>query len=207
MNILVVDDHPLVRKGIISIISFIDIVQDVEEVGTISEAMSILKQNKIDLAIVDLYLNRESGLEIIELSKELKIKTKFMVLTSSSKVEDFIKSEKAGVDGYILKEALMEDIIYAIKTIGRGKKYFDPEIISFRITNSNSKLEKTDLTPREIEVLEQIGKGLSNIEIAKELFISEYTVKKHVSNIFIKLNMNHRTEAAIYINKVLKECS
>lgn len=208
MNVLVVDDHPLVRKGIVSTIQFVDNIGEVREAATIMEAITILKKTPVDIAIVDLYLGKEMGLDIVKLSRDLNIVTKFIVLTSSPKTEDFLNAKGLGVYGYILKQAMAEDIIYAINTVARGRKYFDPDIIDYRLSSlKRNPIDNLDLTPRERDVLEQLGNGLSNSEIADKLFISECTVKKHVSSIFSKLNLNHRTEAAIYINKLLKECS
>lgn len=201
MNILVVDDHPLVRKGITSTLSCEENIDIVLEASNVKEAISIITSKNPDLAIVDLNLGKEDGLEIIKNFKN-KTNTKFIILTSSIRKEDFIRSEDAGVDGYILKDAFAEDILYAIHVVLRGKKFIDPEITNYQVesTLDNS---FTELTPREYDVLVELGKGLSNVEIAKKLFISEHTVKKHVSSILLKLELNHRTQAALLVNQVV----
>ncbi|MGB4440366.1 MAG: response regulator transcription factor [Sedimentibacter sp.] len=202
MNILIVDDHPLVRKGISSTLSFEDDINMVFEASNIDEAIILINLKKPDLAIVDLNLGKEDGLEIIRRAKNKGTSTKFLILTSSLKREDFKRSVEADIDGYILKEAFAEDIMYAIHVVLRGKKYIDPEITKYQVesTFDNS---LTELSPREYDVLVELGKGLSNNEIAKKLFISENTVKKHVSNILLKLQLSHRTQAALLLNQVV----
>lgn len=200
MNILIVDDHPLVRKGIASTIGFDEQVEEILEASTVDEAMTIIQKEKPVLAIVDLNLGGKDGLEIVSRSKKLGYNTKFLILTSSAKMEDYYRAKEVDVDGYILKEAFVEDILYAIHVVLRGKKYIDPEVLQYESKNItlNGYLEK--LTPREIDILMELGKGLSNHEIARKLYISENTVKKHVSNILSKLGLNHRTQAALLIN-------
>lgn len=102
------------------------------------------------------------------------------------------------VDGYVLKDAFGEDILYAINVVLRDKKFIDPEILKYEIKEKDKSLDS--LTPREQDVLKELGKGLSNQEIADALFISQYTVKKHITNIFSKLDLTHRTQAALYAN-------
>jgi two-component system nitrate/nitrite response regulator NarL len=200
MNILVVDDHPLVRRGISSTLSFEEGIESVIEASNVEEAVRIIRIKKPDLAIVDLNLGKEDGLEIIKKTKINFVDTKFVILTSSIKKDDFLRAEEAGVDGYILKEAFAEDIIYAIHVVLRGKKFIDPEVIRYQNKNSCDSC-LSELTPRENDVLIELGNGLSNIEIAQKLFISESTVKKHVSSILLKLQLNHRTQAALLVNQ------
>lgn len=200
MKILVVDDHPLVRKGISSALSFEEDIKEVFEASNVKEAIKIIEREKPNLAIIDLYLGYEDGLEIVSKCKEKDVDTKFVILTSSVKKDDFQRGMKIGVDGYILKEAFAEDIIYAIRVILRGKQFIDPEVIRYQATNILENKVLDELTPREYDVLEELGKGLSNYEIAKKLYISENTVKKHVSNILSKLELTHRTQAALLVN-------
>lgn len=205
MNILIVDDHPLVRKGISSTLSFEDNIDMIFEASTVDEAIKLINSNKLDMAIIDLRLGKEDGLEIVKKTKSKKnneLDTKFVILTSSVRKDDFIRSEEAGIDGYILKDAFSEDIIYAINVVLRGRKFIDPEITKFQLGNS-SKNYLSELTPREYDVLMELGKGLSNYEIAKVLFISENTVKKHVSNVLLKLQLSHRTQAALLVHDVV----
>ncbi len=200
MKILIVDDHPLVRKGIVSTVDFDEDIKEILEASKIEEAIKIIQSEKPALAIVDLNLANEDGLEIVSRSKSLGSDTKFLILTSSIRKEDYIRAKDIDVDGYILKEAFAEDILYAIHVIMRGKKFIDLEVLEYESQSRtlNGYLDK--LTPREVDVLIELGEGLSNYEIAKKLYISENTVKKHVSNILSKLDLSHRTQAALLIN-------
>lgn len=202
MKILIVDDHPLVRKGISSTLHFEDNIETILEASNPEEAIDILKREEFTLAIVDLNLGKRDGLEIVSWAKKLGIQTKFLILTSSVRKEDFFRAKEVGVDGYILKEAFAEDILYAIHVVLRGNQYIDPEIIRYQATN-NIDSNLGELTPRENDVLMELSKGFSNFEIGKELFISENTVKKHVSNILSKLELNHRTQAALLVKSTV----
>lgn len=200
MKILIVDDHPLVRKGISSTLSFEENIERILEASNVEEAIKIIQTEKPTLAIVDLNLGNKDGLEIVSSSRKDGAKTKFVILTSSIKKEDYIRAKEIGVDGYILKEAFAEDILYALHVVLRGKRFIDSEVIKYEVTNASENTYLDELTPREQDVLIELGKGLSNYEIAKNLFISEHTVKKHVSNILSKLELTHRTQAALLMN-------
>ena len=169
MKLLIVDDHPLVRKGISSTLSFEKNVDTVLEASNIEEAMALIKSENPELSIVDLNLGKEDGLDLITEARSKGINMKFVVLTSSVKKEDFIRTEEVGVDGYILKEAFAEDILYAINLVMRGKKFIDSEILRYQAENNTKDDHLNDLTPREEDVLRELGKGLSNIEIANNL--------------------------------------
>ncbi|MGH4122968.1 MAG: response regulator [Clostridium sp.] len=198
MKLVIVDDHPMVRKGIISILTNEKNIDEIKEASNVEEAMNIIIKDEIEMAIIDLRLGSDDGLEIVARVKKMNLKTKCVVLTSFIPHEDFKRAEKMDVDGYILKEAFAEDIIYAIRLISRGKKYYDPEILKQKDVLNNSLIYQ--LTDRENDVLKEVGKGLSNEEIAKILYISEHTVKKHVSNILYKLNLNHRAQIVFMVN-------
>lgn len=197
MRVLIVDDHPMVRKGLTSTLSLEESIQEIREAANVDEAIDILSVFRPEIAILDLKLGKQDGLEVVAQAKKKNITTKFLVLTSSSKKEDFQRANEIGVDGFILKEAFAEDVIYAVHLIARGKKFFDPEITQC-IRSEEDKLSY--LTPRERDVLLELGKGLNNTEIANRLYISENTVKKHMGNIFFKLGISHRVEAALYVN-------
>jgi len=160
----------------------------------------MIKQNKPDLALIDLRLGTECGLDIISAAKKHDVGTKFIVLTSSASIDDFMMAEECGAEGYILKEALPEELLFAIRLVNRGRKYYDPELLEYKLKQHDNAYSE-QLTDREKEVLKELGNGLNNRQIAEKLFITENTVKKHVSQILAKLNLNDRTQAALYANK------
>lgn len=198
MNIMIVDDHPLVRQGLSAVISVEHDLKLVGEAATGGEAIRIMAQIKPDVALMDLRLADTSGLEIIQACKEKVPLCKYIILTSSVDKDDFWRARELGVDGYILKEAFPEELISAIRLVYRGRKYYDPAIIDSMMTKDELDSPVEQLTPREREVLQVLGEGLNNREIAKKLFITEYTVKKHVSQVLAKLGLADRTQAALY---------
>jgi DNA-binding NarL/FixJ family response regulator len=199
MRLMIIDDHPLVRRGLISMLKGEANIDEIKEAANLQESICKVSKEKPDVAIVDLRLGYDDGLEVILNGKKVSPETKFIILTSFISREDFLKAEQLGVDGYVLKDALFEDILYAIKSVNRGKKYYDPGIINYKGERKGSVIID-QLTERERDVLKVLGQGCSNDEIAKHLFISENTVKKHVSNILSKLNIKHRTQAVVFYN-------
>ena len=203
MKVVIVDDHPLVRKGLKSILSLDGSMEVLGEARNSREALQLFNTVKPDLAIVDLRLADESGLDLVTEAIRQGIACKFVILTSSTNEDDFNRAKEIGVDGYILKEAFPEELMHALRIISRGRKYYDPGVLDL-IMKPSAPLEDSmhieRLTPREKEVLNELGKGLSNKEISKTLYITEYTVKKHVSQVLAKLGLADRTHAALYAN-------
>ena len=200
MKVLLVDDHPMVRKGLLSVLSMEEQIDEIKEASDAAGAIRMVSFFHPNIMIVDLRLGKDDGLEVVKKAKEINKDTKTIILTSSSKKDDFLRAQEIGVDGYILKDAYTEDILYAFRVVARGKKFFDPELIKYE-GDQNDELK--ELTQREKEVLFEIGKGLSNTQIPESLYISENTVKKHISSIFSKLGLSHRLEAAVFVNNKL----
>lgn len=199
MKIVIVDDHPLVRQGITALLSLEEEVEVVGEAGTLREAVRLIKKQQPDLAIVDLRLGESSegsGLEVIKACRKQGLSCKFLILTSSVSTLDFQKACAVDVDGYLLKEAFPEELLMAIKLVGKGRKYFEPGLMETVVYKKDNSWEK--LTPKEQEVLLLLAEGLTNREIAEKLYISESTVKKHVSQVLAKLELTDRTKAAFY---------
>lgn len=204
MQIVLVDDHPLVRRGLTAILSSDPAIDVTGEATNSKEALTLFQTAKPDLAIVDLRLASESGLDLIEEAKQQGSTCKFVVLTSSTEELYFKRAKEIGVDGYVLKEALPEELIHALQIISRGRKYYDPGVFDLVRTSQESPFEEhtqiEQLTPKEMEVLLELGMGLSNKQISQTLYITEYTVKKHVSQVLAKLGLADRTNAALYAN-------
>ena len=205
MNILIVDDHPLVYSGLRNILMSDDDIDETMQASDIKTGLELMKKYDFALALVDIKLKDESGIDFIIEAKAKYPSCKFVILSSSSAAGDFDSAMRANVDGYILKDAYPDDILYAVKSVIRGRKYFDSVFLE-KMSNSrittNPSINNNLLSPRETEILSCLGKGMSNKDIADKLFISENTVKKHVSRILAKLNFNDRTQAALFFSKV-----
>lgn len=198
INIIVVDDHPLVRQGLRSVLSLECDMVFSGEASNNKDALALIRAVNPDLVLLDIRLSCENGLDVIGYCSKAGIGCKFLVLTSSADERDFRNAKELGAQGYILKDAMPEDLIYAIRLVGRGKKYYDPKIMDEIMGGNRYFAESEELTDREHEVLTALGNGLCNKEIADKLFISIFTVKKHVSQILAKLNLADRTQAALY---------
>ncbi len=204
MNVLIVDDHPLVCSGIKNIITSEPDMEIILQAHDIQSAINLMDTCRIDLAMVDMRLKDELGVHFVMKAKEKYPDCKFVILSSSSTPQDFDRAIHAEIDGYILKDAYPEDILYAIRTVLRGRKYFDPVFMS-RINAVHEPVSpenpEKQLSPRELEILDYLGRGFSNRSISEKLYISENTVKKHVGNILTKLNLSDRTQAALFMAK------
>jgi NarL family two-component system response regulator LiaR len=202
INVLVVDDHPMVRQGIID---FLEIHSDLKVKGTAKngeEAIAQVEQLQPDVVLMDLMMPGMDGIEAIRQIKSSRRETKIIVLTSFFQDDKVFPAIKAGADGYLLKDVLPNDLVSAIRQVYSGKSVLHPDIaqkLMHNFSGRNRSGAGEELTPRENEVLELIAAGLSNEEIANKLIISDKTVKTHVSNILHKLNLSHRIQAALYV--------
>lgn len=201
MKLLIVDDHDIVRKGLVTMLKGENEFDQIQEASNIDEAMKILSIDTPDIALVDVNLNGKNGLDLIEEVNNKNLSTKFVVFTSSSRRGDFVRAKALNVEGYILKDSNVEDILYAIKAVGRGRKFYDTDVIQEAQPTERNKLLES-LTDREKEIFIEIGKGLSNAQIAEKLYITENTVKKHISSLLSKLGVSRRTEVALYATKL-----
>jgi len=209
IGILIVDDHPLVRQGIISFLEVQDELEVKGEAADGEEAVRAAEELKPDVILMDLLMPGMDGIEAIRQIKSSRPETRIIVLTSFAQNDKVFPAIKAGADGYLLKDTSPADLAKAIKSVCNGEAALHPDIARKLMLqlSSRSKMDTVEtLTPRELEVLELIAQGLSNEEIANRLFISDKTVKTHVSNILHKLHLNHRIQAALYaINKSMPE--
>lgn len=196
MRIVVIDDHPVVRNGLKQTIG---LEEDMEVVGTAAsckEGLELVASQKPDLAILDLRMPDGSGLDIVRRCKILAPDCRFLVLTAYGSPQEVSQAISEQVGGFILKDALPEEIMNTARLVGKGRRYFDPQAIEI-IVGRDEENPLNSLTLREKEVLDALSAGLNNNTIAEKLHISEKTVKKHVSNLMAKLGVQNRIQAAL----------
>ncbi len=201
ISVLIVDDHPVVREGLASFLETEDGFAVQGAVASGEDAVRAAEERQPDVVLMDLVMPGMDGIEAIRHIKSARPETRIIVMTSFSQDDKLFPAIKAGADGYLLKDTLANDLVDAVKSAFAGRSVLHPDVAqklmhSFSNRNRTSLEEK--LTPRETEVIELIACGLSNEEIANRLVISDKTVKTHVSNILHKLNLAHRTQAALY---------
>ena len=203
--VLVLDDHPIARQGLESIIKLHKPEEETLQAGTVGEAIDLVENKPVDMAFVDLNLHNESGFEFLEWVQRHDKAIKTFVITSSSSESDFVKAKNLGIDAYVLKDAFIDDIMYSLKVVDRGGKFYSSDLVDNMgsFTEEEKKIET--LTKRELEVALLLREGYTNAKIAEDLFVSEGTIKKHISNIFGKLDMYSRTEVLVFVERNIEK--
>ncbi len=208
ISVLIADDHSLIRQGLKQILELENDITVVAQAANGNEAVKLARDLKPDVVLMDINMPEANGLQAIKEIKQEKMTSKIIVLTIHEDREYLFKTLQMGAEGYVLKDAEPAVLIEAIRNVHSGQSYIQPNMTRELVREFNrvtlhekEKSEENNLTTREIEVLGLIAEGMINKEIAKQLYISEKTVKNHVSNIFKKLNVSDRTQAAIYAFK------
>jgi NarL family two-component system response regulator LiaR len=203
IEVLIVDDHPVVRQGLRALLELEEDIEVVGEVGNGVETAQKVKELVPDVVLMDLAMPEMDGVAAAAKIRELSPKTRVLVLTNFAEDEQVFGAMKAGATGYLLKDVEPTDLVQAIKSAHQDEPALSPLIAKkligeFTQPKSKQPISETELTPKEREVLRLVAKGKSNKEIAVSLFISEKTVKTHIGNILSKLYLSNRTEAALY---------
>jgi DNA-binding NarL/FixJ family response regulator len=192
IRLLIVDDHPVVRAGLSSMLGKQPGLKLIGAAAGAEEALALLKQSSADVVLLDLRMPKMSGIEALPAFCKLYLPPQVIILTSFEFEEEIYRAVQAGARGYLLKETSCDDIVAAIVAVHSGKMYFPPAIAS-RLSDRS---HRSSLSPRELEILELLSKGLTNKEIGRAFGISRYTVRNHINSINQKLEVCDRTEAA-----------
>ena len=191
IRVLVVEDHNVVRQGLVALLNLADGLEVVGEAADGVEAVAQFRLHLPDVALIDLRLPRMSGVEVIERIRMEAPQARFIVLTTYDGDEDIYRAMKAGARAYLLKGMTSEELIATIRAVHAGRSHLPPAIAE----KLAERMGAEELTRREFEVLEQIVHGKSNKEIAAELIVSEATVKTHINSLLGKLGVTDRTQA------------
>jgi DNA-binding NarL/FixJ family response regulator len=207
IRVVVVDDHALFRHGLQMVLDVEEDIQVVAEAGDGAEGVARTEQLAPDVVLMDVRMPRQSGIEATRQIREVLPNTKVLMLTISEEEEDLYEAIKAGASGYLLKEISIEEVASAVRAVHAGQSLISPSMASKLLTEFATMVKRADgrqpllpprLTDRELEVLKLVARGYNNRDIAKELAISENTVKNHVRNILEKLHLHSRMEAVVY---------
>ncbi len=191
IRVLAVDDHPLVRKGIASILANETDMQLVAEAGGGREAVELYRQHHPDVTLMDLRMPEMDGVQATQAIRKEFPEARIIALTSYDGDQDIYRALEAGVRGYMLKEMVHTDVLRAIRTVHAGKRLM-PQEVAERLSEY---FPQVALTPREVEVLGHVARGMANKEIADQLGTASGTVKMHIQNILEKLGASDRTHA------------
>jgi len=207
IRVLVVDDHALFRRGLQMVLEQEPDIEVVGEASDGSEAVETAAETLPDIVLMDVRMPKRGGIDACTAIHDVAPSTKIIMLTISDEEADLYDAIKAGAMGYLLKEISIEEVASAIRAVHGGQSLISPSMASKLLTEFAAMVKKTDerqqvpaprLTDREMEVLKLVAKGLNNRDIAKQLFISENTVKNHIRNILEKLQLHSRMEAVVY---------
>jgi two-component system NarL family response regulator len=207
IRVIVADDHALFRRGLEMVLESEPDIEVVAEANDGNEVITLAEQHMPDLVLMDVRMPGRGGIEATQAIKDAVPHTKILMLTISDEEEDLYDAIKAGANGYLLKEISIEEVAGAIRSVHMGQSLISPSMAS-KLLNEFAAMARKDeekqqmpaprLTDREMEVLTLVAQGLNNRDIAKQLYISENTVKNHVRNILEKLHLHSRMEAVVY---------
>jgi two-component system NarL family response regulator len=208
IRILVADDHVLFRRGLHMVLAQEPDLDLIGEAADGAEAVALALELVPDVILMDVKMPRRNGIEACQMIKDAAPSIRILMLTNSDEDSDLYEAVKAGAAGYLLKEISIDELASAVRAVHGGQSLITPsmatklmaEFAAMARRGSDSRLPR--LTPRELDVLRGIARGMTNREIAKSLFISENTVRSHVQNILDKLQLKTRMEAAIYAMRV-----
>ncbi len=200
IRIVIIDDHPVVRQGLRLMLEQRPDLEVVGEGADGEQAIALAIELVPDVMLLDLLLPGTDGISAVREIKRLTPTTQVIILTSYAQDDYIFNAIKAGALSYLLKDAGPEDLVAAVRAAVRGESVLHPMVAArlLREVRSRERSPWSDLTPRELEVLTYVARGRSNQEIARELVLSEATVRTHMANILSKLHLADRTQAAIY---------
>lgn len=210
IKVMIVDDHSLIREGLRQLLEFDGSIEIVGEASNGVECLEKLDECNPEVLLLDINMPEKNGIEVLEQIKEDQSQIKVLILTVHIEMDYLMKAVDIGVDGYILKDSESTELKKAIRTVKGGENYIQPSLIpalnSQLLSRDTDKDKISLLTNRELEVLVQVANGMFNKEIATNLNISERTVKNHISNIFKKIDVSDRTQAAVFAikNNIIK---
>lgn len=209
-KVMIADDHSLIREGIRQLLEFDGSIEIVGEASNGVECLKRMKDYNPDILLLDINMPEKNGIEVLREMKADNSPVKVLILTVHNELEYLMNAVDIGVDGYILKDSESAELKKAIKAVYDGENYIQPSLIpalNNQLVNRDIEKDKISLlTNRELEVLIQVANGMFNKEIATNLNISERTVKNHISNIFKKIDVSDRTQAAVFAikNNIIK---
>ena len=202
IKIMITDDHSMIREGLKNLLELDGDIKVICEAENGEDCLEKLKTVTPDVLLLDINMPKMNGLEVLKKLKDNKSKVKVLVLTVHNETEYLMKAVEIGINGYVLKDSESAELKKAIFTVAEGESYIQPSLIpalNAKMIETNKDAEKIkSLTKRELDVLKLLAVGMYNKEVGKRLEISERTVKNHVSNIFKKLGVTDRTQAAVF---------
>ena len=207
LRLLIVDDHEVVREGLVSLLDRRPGFQVVAQAGTVAEALAEARRHRPDLVVMDVRLPDGSGVEACRDIRSEMPETKVVMLTSYPDEEAVLSAIVAGASGYLLKQVRARDLVAALEIVGNGGSLLDPAVTERvlerirRVATSDEPDELAGLTKQERRILALVAEGQTNKEIAAEVFLSDKTVKNYVSSILSKLNLERRAQAAAFVAK------
>ncbi len=201
IRVLIADDHAVVRSGLANILGAEPDIKIIGEARDGLEAIEKAAELKPDVILMDIFMPRCSGLEATVAIRQKLPDVKLLILTISDREEDLFKALRFGAQGYLLKSASITEVVEAVRKTAASEAMLSPDIATKLVAEFSSRANKPKLSTRESEILQLLGEGQTNTEIAKRLFIDESTVRTHFRRIRDKLHLRNRAEAIAYATR------